>query len=367
VYDVILVGVWSGLRRMFAKETRSHRFQRPSRLTLFIVVSLLLHTVVLLLGDRLFKPSASQAQPQALIPIDYVEIPSDSATKPQPENLRYRASHTSQAGGEIQPDRPVSAIDSSEGRKAIASPSAPPPTNTLPSQSDRSPDASSPVPLANQPSRSLRASATPTSPGTTPAAREQNQAIAIPPIQSPQWPVQQNQESINPARNSSSSSQPAVHSNQRSPHSNQNTARSSQPTGSSARDLLALSGNALTNTSINPDRSSARPPGVDASEDAGLAPYLDALREAVRQQWVRSPTERSRRTVVEFVITRSGQISTPQTVQTSGSDKVDQEAKAAIRRAAPFAPLPENYPHDMLMINFGFTINVYGDVAIDGN
>jgi TonB family protein len=91
---------------------------------------------------------------------------------------------------------------------------------------------------------------------------------------------------------------------------------------------------------------------------------LQQLQQQVRQQWIPGMTQNSRRTVVFFTVTRSGQVTNLRIVRPSGSNATDTAAVGAIRRAAPFAPLPSGFAYNSLKISFTFNINVYGGLEL---
>ncbi|MGL4620571.1 MAG: energy transducer TonB family protein, partial [Chroococcidiopsis sp.] len=84
----------------------------------------------------------------------------------------------------------------------------------------------------------------------------------------------------------------------------------------------------------------------------------------VRQQWIPGMTQNSRSTVVFFTVTRSGQVTNLRIVRPSGSNTTDTAAISAIRRAAPFAPLPSGFAYNSLKISFTFNINVSGGLDL---
>ncbi|BBD63834.1 TonB family protein [Nostoc commune NIES-4072] len=75
-------------------------------------------------------------------------------------------------------------------------------------------------------------------------------------------------------------------------------------------------------------------------------------------------SQSNRRTVLNFTINRSGQVSNLNIAQTSGFSVTDEVALNAIQRAAPFAPLPTEYPKNHIDIEFTFDINVYGELNL---
>ncbi|MEH1940877.1 MAG: TonB family protein [Nostoc sp.] len=115
----------------------------------------------------------------------------------------------------------------------------------------------------------------------------------------------------------------------------------------------------------NSNRDRQATSGIDArSQDIDLTPYLNKLKQRVQQQWLPGMSQSNRRTVLNFTINRSGQVSNLNIVQTSGFNVTDEIALNAIQRAAPFAPLPTGYPKNRIDIEFTFDINVYGELNL---
>lgn len=116
----------------------------------------------------------------------------------------------------------------------------------------------------------------------------------------------------------------------------------------------------------NSNRSNWGTEGIDAHRDVDLGSYLEQLQLRVKQQWIPGLTQYSRRTVVYFVVSRSGQVNSIQIGQPSGSSVTDEAALSAVERAAPFAPLPTGYTKDYINIKFTFNITVSGELELWG-
>ncbi len=118
----------------------------------------------------------------------------------------------------------------------------------------------------------------------------------------------------------------------------------------------------------NSNRVNEGPQGVDASQDTDdISPYLNQLQEQIRRQWIPEATQTSRRTVLHFIINRSGQMSNLEIAQPSGFEVTDEAALNAVKRAAPFGALPANYKHNVINIQFTFNIDVYGGLDVRGD
>ncbi|WP_143842178.1 TonB family protein, partial [Nostoc sp. 106C] len=118
----------------------------------------------------------------------------------------------------------------------------------------------------------------------------------------------------------------------------------------------------------NSNRDRQGTSGIDAqSQDIDITSYLNQLQQRVKQQWLPGLSQSSRRTVLNFSVNRSGQLSNLQLAQTSGFSVTDQAALNAIQRAAPFAPLPTGYPNKYIHIQFTFDITVDGELNLSGD
>ncbi|WP_335112864.1 TonB family protein, partial [Nostoc sp.] len=115
----------------------------------------------------------------------------------------------------------------------------------------------------------------------------------------------------------------------------------------------------------NSNRDHQATSGIDArSQDIDLTSYLKKLQQRVQQEWLPGLSDSDRRTVLNFTINRSGQVSNLNIAQTSGFSVTDGVALNAIQRSAPFAPLPTGYPKNYINIEFTFDINVYGQLNL---
>ncbi|AGY56929.1 TonB family protein [Gloeobacter kilaueensis] len=100
--------------------------------------------------------------------------------------------------------------------------------------------------------------------------------------------------------------------------------------------------------------------GVDAQEDIDWGPYMAALQRKVKRNWITPEAGNSRRTVLVFSVSKSGDVTNLRVARSSGSRSSDDAAIDAVQRAAPFARLPVGYKNDRIDIQFTFDINVFG-------
>lgn len=392
--------------------TKGQKFQRdtsehPTDLIFGLVTSILLHVILFLSGNKYwlqtFVPERQrEAQP---IPIDFIEVPPQEK-KPLEETSR-RAANNSVAGGESRHDRPVSIARSAPAvPKASASiPKAfPAPTASSSQLLPRQPEvAASPDLFQTQPEPPKVVTApvrtpkqqkiiaaltklqttpriTTTAPAPTQLKTEQQKIItalgATPPKPEPLKTVaaptttqpkpSTPQENLRPPKSTSEQMKPKVTPGKPSQAQGSATSGAASilggPMNLSSRNLGGDSRTSLPNS----NRSNQGTQGIDARQDVDLGPYLQQLQQQVRQHWMPEITQSSWKTVVYFSVRRSGEVSNIQIAIPSGHSATDKAALSAVKRAAPFAPLPTAYKQDQINIQFTFNINTSGKLELRG-
>ncbi len=86
--------------------------------------------------------------------------------------------------------------------------------------------------------------------------------------------------------------------------------------------------------------------------------YVDLLRNRISASWYSSLVAPGLRgkyvTGVHFIIRRDGRVSDLRVERSSGIDSLDLSARRAIENAAPFAPLPNDFASQYLVVHFEF-------------
>ncbi len=86
--------------------------------------------------------------------------------------------------------------------------------------------------------------------------------------------------------------------------------------------------------------------------------YIDLLRNRISASWYNSLVAPGLRgkyvTGVHFIIRRDGRVSDLRVERSSGIDSLDLSARRAIENAAPFAPLPNDFASQYLVVHFEF-------------
>jgi len=87
--------------------------------------------------------------------------------------------------------------------------------------------------------------------------------------------------------------------------------------------------------------------------------YHKAVHQKVGAAWKRpdQPPKEGSKAVVIATILRDGSLMDARLHLKSGSDAWDRAAVDAVKRAAPFGPLPKNYSRTSLEIHFHFEYN----------
>jgi TonB family protein len=113
------------------------------------------------------------------------------------------------------------------------------------------------------------------------------------------------------------------------------------PTGSHNSDFGRTSGI---------ESSQAGPPSLNAVADPDWGDYLAQFQERVRQHWMVRRASGSYVTVVQVRLDRQGSLRELRLQTPSEDPLLDAAVLSAIQRSAPFAPLPESYVGEELML-----------------
>jgi TonB family protein len=328
------------LARHYRLKFGAHRGDRAI-FYLAIAVALHLGSIPLLLKAGLWQPTPSLSADPLLQPIEFVYLETPNASTPVATD---RYSSVSALAGGVQNDKmPINSGKSGVGSRAIA----PSEKSILPAPYPISSRAAASS-LSNTSSKALDSS----------SARSSNHSLdhfsapktspdPIPSVQHFSEPSSPQPEPADPRSSSDvpiASSSPSISSEslvQSLPD------QDSEPLGSGLDGTLHSDGG---------DRNTA---SINASRDPVLGPYMATIQQRLYQNWqpINSP-DRTRETVVRFVLDRQGELLTLEIVQPSGLAKVDQVALQAVSLAAPFAPLPPASTLDSLRITFTFTHRV---------
>lgn len=83
--------------------------------------------------------------------------------------------------------------------------------------------------------------------------------------------------------------------------------------------------------------------------------YITQVREALWNSWTeRMPSGGTLRCTVKFVIARDGEMKSLNVEKSSGNRLFDNAAESSARAAAPFQPLPAEFPEERLTVHVEF-------------
>jgi TonB family protein len=110
----------------------------------------------------------------------------------------------------------------------------------------------------------------------------------------------------------------------------------------------------------NPGKNkySDRPPSTASIPDIAFGPYMARIQEMIKRKWTPPRGSESKRIVVKFSISRSGQVTNVKVVNSNGGTDANNAALAAIRNASPFPQLPVG-SGPSVDIEFTFDYNVF--------
>ena len=319
------------------------RRQRPANVSLYLGFSLALHGLALLTWQWV-DPVLERKPTTELPPIEIVDAPKVELDQPPPPETPNRSDQNTVAQGTVRPDVPQNLETT---RRTTASIS-------------QSPAVSLPEP---QPSPVVQATPEPLpKPVVPPEPRPQPSPVAQATPESLPKPVVPPEPRLQPSSTTQVTPEPRL------PRS---APPVSQPSPSVAVTppkpigQASLLGGTLTRDArqaawdqeANTIRNAPGPTQLAARQDFDLGPYLANLRRRVQERWRPKAPDQRRQTVIGFTISRNGEISNMRILQSSGSPQTDAETLLAIQQAAPFGPLPEQFPYNQL--NVEFTFNIY--------
>jgi TonB family protein len=368
------------------------RRRQPANLSLYVGFSLALHGLALLTWQWV-DPVLERKPTAELPPIEIVDAPKVEWDQPPPPETPNRSDQNTVAQGTVRPDVPQNLETTRRTTASISqSPavSLPEPQPSSMAQATPEPLPKPVVPPEPRPQPSSMAQATPEplpKPVVPPEPRPQPSPMAqatpeplpkpvVPPEPRPQpnpmaqaTPEPLPKPAVPPEPQPSSMAQatpeplpkPAVPLEPRpQPSPSPVAVTPPKPTGQAALLGGTLSRDARQaawDQEANTTRHAPGPTQLAARQDFDLGPYLANLRRRVQERWRPNAPDQQRQAVIGFTISRNGEIANMRILKSSGSPQTDAETILAIQQAAPFGPLPEQFPYNQL--NIEFTFNIY--------
>lgn len=102
-----------------------------------------------------------------------------------------------------------------------------------------------------------------------------------------------------------------------------------------------------------------QPPVVAPVKVPDLSAYMAKVQRKITKKWRPPLSDYSTKVVVNYIIKKNGDLGKYSVTESSGNSRMDVSATEALKKAAPFPPLPSGYNEDTLEVKFTFDYNVY--------
>ena len=319
------------------------RRRQPANLSLYVGFSLALHGLALLTWQWV-DPVLERKPTAELPPIEIVDAPKVEWDQPPPPETPNRSDRNTVAQGTVRPDVPQNLETT---RRTTASPASQPPEASAPEPQPSSMAQATPEPLPKP--------AVPPEPQPSPVAQATPEPLPKPVVPPEPRPQPSSTTQVTPEPRLPRSTPPVSQ-----PSPSPVAVTPPKPTGQAALLGGTLSRDARQaawDQEANTTRHAPGPTQLAARQDFDLGPYLANLRRRVQERWRPNAPDQQRQAVIGFTISRNGEIANMRILKSSGSPQTDAETLLAIQQAAPFGPLPEQFPYNQL--NIEFTFNIY--------
>ena len=319
------------------------RRRQPANLSLYVGFSLALHGLALLTLQWV-DPVLERKPTTELPPIEIVDAPKVELDQPPPPETPNRSDRNTVAQGTVRPDVPQNLETT---RRTTASPASQPPEASAPEPQPSSMAQATPEPLPKP--------AVPPEPQPSPVAQATPESLPKPVVPPEPRPQPSSTTQVTPEPRLPRSAPPVSQ-----PSPSPVAVTPPKPTGQAALLGGTLSRDARQaawDQEANTTRHAPGPTQLAARQDFDLGPYLANLRRRVQERWRPNAPDQQRQAVIGFTISRNGEIANMRILKSSGSPQTDAETILAIQQAAPFGPLPEQFPYNQL--NIEFTFNIY--------
>ena len=146
-----------------------------------------------------------------------------------------------------------------------------------------------------------------------------------------------------------------------------NVGKSSGTSGISVGDGASGGGGIDTGIALprSPSKTASNLELLSDPQGVDFRPYLIKVLAAVRRNWFAVIPEsakfgRTGKVLIQFAISRNGQVPKLVIVSPSGADPLDRAAVAGISASNPFPPLPPEFKGDVIRLQFAFSYNTPG-------
>lgn len=342
---------------------------QPKHLLLFILASILIHSLGLLIFGVYHRTQPNAKEKTNSKPIEFVVVPPEESREKPPSETQKRATENSVAEKILKPEKTsTETIGEETAPSPIKTPPPPaPPQETTNAPKIVEPPKTSPSP---QPVKPPKTQTTPTPPPEStesltdnsppvlsgsdtasitqpkPAEKDSPVATRLAPQSKPSTPVP---ESVFPQPTATPSK----------PSESNGSGAASLLEGDYQKTLANGGGDAFFSPEALNYESVLNPAQLNALKDVDLSEYFAEIKRRVKGNWNPSFAVEEYTTFLAFDIQKNGQITGLRVTRSSGSEKVDRESLEAVQDSAPFAPLPPEFPLEAMKVQFSFNIYIY--------
>ena len=97
----------------------------------------------------------------------------------------------------------------------------------------------------------------------------------------------------------------------------------------------------------------------DQEINAMFSSYMRNMQRSIKANWNPQKSNSSKRVVLTYKIGKDGKLLKYKVLKSSGDKSMDDAAIKALKKTAPFAPLPEEFKDDSVDVQFTFDYNVF--------
>ena len=87
--------------------------------------------------------------------------------------------------------------------------------------------------------------------------------------------------------------------------------------------------------------------------------YMPKMQNKIKSNWNPPKSEKPSKVILNYEIKKDGTLGEIKVSTSSGDNKVDEMAIEALKKSAPFEPLPKGFAGDKVDVQFTFDYNVY--------
>ncbi len=369
---------------------------RRNHLLLFILASILVHTLGLLIFGVYQRAQLTTKEKTDSKPIEFVVVPPEESSEEPPPETQKRAAENSVAEKKIKPEKTAATEeigDEIPPRPTNTTPTPTPPKEPTIASKPVTPPPAIPEPVTPEPVTPEPVTPEPVTPEpVTPEPKPEptnssadNQSPILsgsdsvipapkpepPPVEQPAQPEDNSSVATRlPPQNKPSEKipEPITPQPTTTPSEPTEPTKPTEPSDSGAASLLGGNyqrtiadggGDAFFSPEALAYKSVLNPAQLNALKDIDLSEYFAEIKRRVKRNWNPSFAVEEYTTFLTFDIEKNGQITGLRVTRSSGSEKVDRESLNAVQDSAPFDPLPPDFPLEALEVKFSFNIYIY--------